>query len=205
MPPAQTLLPFLAVTLAVLLVPGPSVVYVCTLSVEQGRRAGLWAVAGLETGLLVHVLAASLGLSALVADRPGVLLALKVGGAAYLAVLGIRRLRAVRTEAVRLPVARTSSAARIYGSGFVVDVLNPKTVLFLVALLPQFVDPARGDVRGQALLLGSAVVLLAVVCDGAYALMACRLQVRRAGVVGRLLPRAPGVALLSLAVLAAVS
>lgn len=175
MPTEQTFLVFLAATLAVLVVPGPSVVYVVARSLEQGRRAGLVSMLGLEAGMLVHVLASASGVAAIIASSDVAFMTLKYAGAAYLLHLGIRQLRArsvpVTTggEVVRAPGAAYS---RLFRDGFLVDLLNPKTSLFFVAFLPQFVDPARGPASAQLLALGLCVVPLAVVCDGSYALLA---------------------------------
>lgn len=201
MPPTHTLVLFVGVSVAMLAVPGPSVVFAFTRSVEQGRRAGLWAVAGLETGLLVHVVVASAGVSGAVASSPRALTALRVAGAAYLAVLGARQLVRAQARAGRHVLARAAHGrAGVFRDGVLVDLLNPKTVMFFLALLPQFVDPARGAVAAQALGLGLVVVGLAFCFDGAYVLAAGALRRRLAGArTGRVVSRASGAVLLGLA------
>ncbi|MGD9960612.1 LysE family translocator [Nocardioides sp.] len=199
-----TLALFVGVTLTMLLVPGPTALYAFTRTLEQGRQVGMFAVAGLETGLLVHVAAASLGVSGLAASSPEALITLRYAGAGYLALLGMREL-ARRTPSQPVPTAsRTARGrARVFRDGLVIDVLNPKTLLFFLALLPQFVAPDRGPVAVQSLLLGMVVVVMAVVCDTGYVLAAG--AVRRRQLTPGLssgMRRASGAAFLGLAVLA---
>ena len=162
---------------------------------------------GLESGLALHVAAAGLGVSAAVASSETLLRVLQVGGAAYLALLGIMLLRRREGGAAARPasVEPQPDLARVYLSGVLVDLLNPKTVLFFVAVLPQFVDADAGSVAGQSALLGGCTVAMAVVVDGGYALLAGR-AVRR-GVPARLARwgrRVSGVAFCGLAALALV-
>ena len=204
--PSHAFALFLVVTLTVLVVPGPSVVFVVTSTLQHGPRGGLRAVAGLETGLLVHVAAASFGLSALVASSPVALVVLRVAGAAYLAVLGLARLREARGGLHGGGPGPLTDASGVFRAGFLVDVLNPKTALFFLALFPQFIDPSRGGVPVQSLALGGLVLVLATLCDGAYAVAAALLHGRRRRVrPSRLVPFLPGAALLCLAVLTAAS
>ncbi len=195
---------FLAATLTIMLVPGPSALFAFTRSLEGGPRAGLCAVAGLETGLAVHVCAATLGISSTIASSPAAFSALKVAGAGYLAFLGVRELvnfgrRDVAAEG--RPTSRTSNA-RQFRDGILVDLSNPKTLLFCLAFLPQFVDTGGGSTALQAILLGVAVVTLAAVVDGSYALSAGAARRRPASpAMSQILRRASGTAFLSLAAL----
>jgi threonine/homoserine/homoserine lactone efflux protein len=166
---ASTLLLFVAAALALLAVPGPAVLYIVARSIDQGRRAGLVSMLGIHTGSLVHVAAASLGLSSLLVSSATAFQAVKYAGAAYLIVLGVRRLL-TREEAARAP--RRASRGRLYRQGVVVNVLNPKTALFFLAFLPQFVDVEAGHVGLQIALLGLLFVALGIVSDGTYALLA---------------------------------
>jgi threonine/homoserine/homoserine lactone efflux protein len=169
-PESHTLLLFAAASLALIAVPGPSVIYIVTRSVSQGRRAGLVSVLGIEAGALVHVTAAAVGLSALVASSATAFTVLKYAGAAYLVFLGVRKLRE-RPDAEALGTdGRTDR--RLFWEGALVNALNPKTATFFVAFLPQFVDPARGSIALQALVLGCLFVLVAIVSDGVWALLA---------------------------------
>jgi len=169
MPDAPTFALFVAAALVMLIVPGPSVLYIVARSVEGGRTAGLISVLGVQTGALVHIAFAALGLSAILASSAVAFSVVKWLGAAYLIWLGLRRIfggdeeEDVSVEPERLP--------RVYLQGVVVNVLNPKTALFFLAFLPQFVDPARGAAWTQILLLGATFVVLALCSDGLYALL----------------------------------
>jgi len=171
MPAPATLGVFALAALALLAVPGPSVLYIVTQSIRDGRRAGLVSMLGIQTGALVHVTAAALGLSALIASSAAAFAALKYLGAAYLIFIGVRRLLG-RDEADVSEPAERRELKRLYAQGIVVNVLNPKTALFFLALLPQFVDPERGPVVLQVLVLGLVFVALALVSDGLWALFA---------------------------------
>lgn len=162
---------FLIAALILLLTPGPAVLYIVARSMDQGRIAGLVSVLSIETGNFVHVLAATLGLSAILMSSALAFSAVKYLGAAYLVYLGVRRLLA--PEGAHQPASfKPQSLRRIYRQGVLVAVLNPKTALFFFAFLPQFVDPARGPVNLQLLALGGTFVLMAIVTDGTYALLA---------------------------------
>jgi len=181
LPGSAALLGFLGASLATLAVPGPSVVYVVARATAHGRRAGLWSMAGLETGAALHVAAAAAGLAALLARSPALFDAVRWTGAAYLVWLGVRELRAARTVgAVTGDDGAPSSPRRwrLFADGVLVDVLNPKTALFFLAFLPQFADPARGPVAPQLALLGGLFVGLAALVDSSYALLADRVSWR---------------------------
>src|SRR5258708_7720161 len=151
---------FLLAALGLLLIPGPSVLYILTRNAAQGRRAGLASVAGIDLASLTHAVAATLGLSALLLTSALAFSVVKYLGAAYLIYLGVRTLLA-RAESPQNHVPAPSSFSRLCAQGFLVQLLNPKTALFFYAFLPQFVDPARGAVTGQILVFGVLFVLLA--------------------------------------------
>src|ERR1700736_3224376 len=153
-----------------LLTPGHGVLYIVARSVEQGRIAGLASVCGITTGTLVHVLAAALGLSALLASSALAFAVVKYAGAGYLIYIGVRRIFS-RPPAAPLGLPRRS-LGRLYRDGFVVNLLNPKTALFFFAFLPQFVDPSRGAVAFQIAFLGLLFTLMGLMSDGLYALVA---------------------------------
>jgi threonine/homoserine/homoserine lactone efflux protein len=177
MPTGSTLAWFALAALALLVVPGPAVLYIVSRSVNQGRRAGLVSVAGIHTGSVVHVLAAALGVSALLATSAGAFTVVKLLGAAYLIALGVLRLtRRHRPAAEAAPA--DASMRRIYVHGVIVNVLNPKTALFFLAFLPQFVDPRRGPVALQILFLGLCFIGLGLGSDATYALVASSLGQR---------------------------
>jgi threonine/homoserine/homoserine lactone efflux protein len=173
-PDSEALALFSLAALALLLVPGPAVLYVVMQSAEHGRVAGLVSVAGVHLGTLVHVGAAAVGLSALIVSSAVAFSVVKYAGAAYLLFLGIRRLLARE----RFGVVRVEEQPLwlLFRRGALVNVLNPKTALFFLAFLPQFVDPSR-TVWTQVVVLGLTFVVLGFVSDGLYALAA--------GTVGR--------------------
>ncbi|MCC7360413.1 MAG: LysE family translocator [Anaerolineales bacterium] len=187
MPDGSTLIVFIAAALALLLTPGPAVLYIVARSLDQGWRAGVVSALGVGTGTLCHVAAAALGLSALLTSSALAFAAVKYLGAAYLVFMGVRKWREKDTaEAEPAPTPRRLSA--IYRQGVVVNLLNPKTALFVFAFVPQFVNPARGPVAGQIALLGCILVGLGVCSDSLYALLAGTLG-QRLRQRGRLLRR----------------
>ena len=167
--PSQLAL-FLAASLVLLATPGPAVLYIVARSLEQGRRAGIISVLGIHAGTLVHIAAAALGVSGILMTSASAFLAVKYAGAGYLIYLGVRRLWA-RREAAQ-PASDRRSHRSLFLQGVLVNVLNPKTALFFLAFLPQFVDVSRGSVALQILLLGAVFVVLGILCDGAWALLA---------------------------------
>lgn len=183
MPDASTFGFFLAAALALLVIPGPSVLYIVARSVEGGRVAGFVSVLGVQLGALVHVAFAAVGLSALLASSAAAFSAVKWVGAAYLVRLGLRRLLA-RDDGDVPSGVEGEAYSRILLQGVVVNALNPKTALFFLAFLPQFVYPSRGPVVSQVMLLGLAFVLLACLTDGAYALLSGTAAERLRGRVG---------------------
>jgi threonine/homoserine/homoserine lactone efflux protein len=175
MPDPSKLALFAVAAVTLLVIPGPAVLYIVTRSVDQGRAAGLASVCGVHVGTLVHVAAAAFGLSALLVSSATAYHAVRWLGAAYLVWLGIRRLLARDEGAPAAPGGpglRRHGLRRIFAQGVVVNVLNPKTALFFLAFLPQFVDTSRGSVPFQVVVFGVAFVLLGLVSDGTYALLA---------------------------------
>ncbi|HEY2982266.1 MAG TPA: LysE family translocator [Anaerolineales bacterium] len=171
MPETPRLLLFFVAALILLLTPGPAVLYIVARSIDQGRVAGLVSVLSIEAGNFVHVLAATFGLSALLMSSALAFSAVKYLGAAYLIYLGIRKLLS-HPVPIQVPGAAAQSLRRIFTQGVLVAVLNPKTALFFLAFLPQFVDSSRGPVARQMLLLGCIFVLMALISDSLYALLA---------------------------------
>jgi threonine/homoserine/homoserine lactone efflux protein len=148
-------------------------------SAEQGRRVGIASVAGIHVGTLVHVVAAAAGLSALVVASAVAFSTVKYAGAAYLIYLGVRKFLEKSPSGEHEPAR--DSMRRAFARGVVVNVLNPKTALFFLAFLPQFIDADRGGVWSQALVLGLVFLVLGFISDSLYALAA--------GTVGGLLRR----------------
>ena len=175
MPGADALAGFIAAALVVLVIPGPAVLYILARSLGQGRRAGLVSVLGLSAGALVHVAAATVGLSAILLASATAFTAVKLVGAAYLIYLGLRTLL-TQPAASAVTTSPPLAMRRIFADGVLVCILNPKIAIFFLAFLPQFADPARGPVPRQILLLGLLYVALALITDGAYALIAGHLR-----------------------------
>lgn len=167
----SSLLWFATASLVLLLIPGPAVLFVVACSLSQGRKAGLVCVLGLETGTLLQLAAALLGISALVLSSAWAWDLIWVLGAAFLVYLGICKWWE-RCRAAHDVCNDAASLRRVFGRGVLVELLNPGTALFFMAFLPQFVDPALGNVAQQAMLLGLTFITLATIVDGAYALLA---------------------------------
>ncbi|MBA2692688.1 MAG: LysE family translocator [Rubrobacter sp.] len=170
MPELSTFGLFVVAALALLIVPGPAVVYIVARSVDQGRSAGLASVFGIEVGTLAHVAFAAVGLSAIVASSATAFSVVKWLGVVYLLWLGISRLlsREDKEEEVSVEPARLS---RVFWQGALVQVLNPKVALFFLAFLPQFVDPSRGSAWLQIVILGATLAVIGLLTDGLYALL----------------------------------
>jgi threonine/homoserine/homoserine lactone efflux protein len=173
-PDGPTLVAFAVATVALLLIPGPAVLYTVNRSVSDGRRVGLAAVAGLEVGDAIQAAAAAVGLSAVLATSATMFSVVKWAGALYLIVTGIRTLRHPPTP-LEL-VSSGISVRRAFRQGIVVNALNPKTALFFLSIFPQFVDPSAGHVRAQSLVLGALFVVLATVFNSMYSLSASGLR-----------------------------
>jgi threonine/homoserine/homoserine lactone efflux protein len=181
MPDPSTFAIFALASFVLVIIPGPAVIYIVTRSVDQGRSAGIVSMLGVETGGLVHVVAATIGISALVASSAAAFGVLKWAGAAYLVYIGVRRImRPDEGESERDP----TSPRRMFAQGMVVQGLNPKVAIFFLAFLPQFVNPDAGAIAPQILVLGILFTLIAATCDGAWALFA--------GTVGPRLKRSAG-------------
>lgn len=171
----STLALFLLASLTLLVMPGPATVYIMTRSIEQGYRAGLASVLGISAGMIVHFIAAALGISAILMTSATAFSIVKYLGAAYLIYLGIQKLRSDETLTAQ-PTRVERSLVTIFRQGIIVNVLNPKAAIFAFAFLPQFIDPARGPAWAQIMLLGLIFVSLAFFTDGSYALLAGRVR-----------------------------
>src|SRR6266481_505087 len=170
-PSHSSLLLFVSAALVLLAIPGPAVFYVTSRSIGHGRSAGLVSALGIGMGTLFHVVAATLGLSALLMSSALAFGAVNYLGAAYLIYPGIQRI--LREESI-VPSEQSVriQLSRIFGQGIVVNVLNPKTALFFFAFLPQFVDASRGRVAGQIMFLGLLFAVMGVLSDSVWALFA---------------------------------
>ena len=158
-----TLAWFALVVFVLTVTPGPGVLYVTARAASQGRRAGVASMLGIESGEVIWLVAAATGIGALLAASPDAFTFLRLAGAAYLVFLGIQRWRHAETVEVPGP----APLARLYVQGVVTQVLNPKVMVFFVAFLPQFLDPAR-PIAPQVAVLGVVYIAVAVAVDTAY-------------------------------------
>ncbi len=170
-PDASMLGLFVVAAVVLLITPGPAVLYIVARSMEQGRLAGLVSALGVHVGTLVHVAAAALGVSALLVSSALAFDVVKYLGAMYLVYIGVRKLMGW-DQPPGGPAVAPRSLRRLFGQGVVVNILNPKTALFFLAFLPQFVNVSKGAVGFQILVLGMVFVALGVVSDGLYAIAA---------------------------------
>lgn len=171
--PTDHLLAFILVAAVLILVPGPSVLFVVARSLTLGPRAGIATVVGNTAGVYVQVVAVAFGLGTLVQESITVYTMMKFAGAAYLVYLGVQTFRHRRSLAAALdaPVA-PKLLPRILGDAFLVGVFNPKVIVFFVAVLPQFVDRSAGGVPVQFLALGAIFCVIGLLCDSIWALLA---------------------------------
>jgi threonine/homoserine/homoserine lactone efflux protein len=176
---AQVMLPtghlaaFALLSFALIVIPGPNVLFVVSRSLQLGRAAGVATALGGQIGVYAQVAAVAFGIGALVERSVAVFTVIKLAGAAYLIYLGVQAVRHRRslTEAVGAAAAR-KTPLRILRDGFLVGVTNPKAIVFFAAVLPQFVDRAAGHVQLQMLLLGAVFIMIAVASDSTWALAA---------------------------------
>ncbi len=170
MPPVSDLIVFSGAALLLLVIPGPAVLYIVARSSSQGARAGLVSTLGIHAGTLVHIAAALVGLSALLVASSQSFTVVKLAGAAYLIYLGIS---ALRTRNQSDDVADTEphrSTKRLFIDGAVLNVLNPKTAVFFLAFVPQFVDPSVGSATTQLLVFSGLFVVLGLISDSMFAI-----------------------------------
>jgi threonine/homoserine/homoserine lactone efflux protein len=170
MPAWSTLALFALSALVLCAIPGPAVIYILSKGVQSGRRGALAAVFGVHGGTLLHITAATLGLSALVMSSATAFDAVKLVGAGYLVALGLMRLLR-GGKSVVVPAERESSDLRqVFRQGFVVEALNPKTAIFFLAVLPQFADPSRA-LAPQIVVLGIVWLVVGICTDSLWALL----------------------------------
>jgi threonine/homoserine/homoserine lactone efflux protein len=165
-----TFLVFVAAALVLVITPGPAVLLIVGRSVALGRVAGVVTVAGVGLGNFAHVIAAVVGLSALLASSALAFSIIKIGGAAYLIVLGLRKLLSPTRTSDSSPTI-PERPANLFRQAMLVAMLNPKTALFFLAFLPQFTQPERGSIALQLFVLGTVTVFLGIVTDTCYALL----------------------------------
>jgi threonine/homoserine/homoserine lactone efflux protein len=205
MPTGSTIALFCAAALVLIVVPGPAVAYIVTQSVDKGRRAGIVSALGIASGGLVHVAAATVGLSALIASSAAAFTVVKLAGAAYLIIVGVRRIL-TRDNSEAVLEVQERRLRRLYAQGVVVNVLNPKTALFFLAFLPQFVDRSRSVVP-QVAILGLLFAAIALLSDLTYAVLADALagRMRRSARATRVRQFATGGIFVALGITAAAA
>lgn len=208
MPPADHLLEFAITAFVLIVVPGPSVLFVVSRGVALGRKAALATVAGNTAGVMVQAILVALGLGALVERSDAAFTAIKLIGAVYLVVLGLRMLRnrhglAALHDATEVP----KGTRRIVREGFIVGFTNPKAVVVFTVVIPQFADPSRGHVPLQLLVLGIVFLTIGVISDSAWAIASGSARTWIARSRGRLeaLAGAGGVVLIGLGLRLAVT
>lgn len=209
MPSMTTLLLFSAAVTVLLVIPGPAVLYILTRSVSQGAHAGLVSVLGIHTGTVVHIVAAIGGLSAVLVSSAALFTVVKLAGAGYLLYLGAQAIWHYfrhRDRHVTIPRAMPRPMRRIFFDAVIVNVLNPKTALFFLAFVPQFVDPSEGRTT-QLVVLGLVFILLGVISDGAYAVIGASLgrRLHRLPVAARRIDLVAGTAYLGIGAATAVA
>lgn len=156
-----TLMTYIIVVLGLFLIPGPAVLLTITRTVQNGRRGGIMAGLGIATGDFLHTLFATVGLSAILMTSALAFNVVKFAGAAYLLYLGIRAILSKPSEP-QMPQVESAGSLKSYVSATVAELLNPKTALFFLAFLPQFIHHERGEAVGQFLVLGLIFVILSI-------------------------------------------
>jgi threonine/homoserine/homoserine lactone efflux protein len=182
--PMRHLLEFAGLAAVIIAIPGPSVLFTVSRALTAGRRTALVTVVGNEIGLLIQSAAVAFGIGELVARSAQVFTVIKLAGAVYLVYLGVQAIRHRRSLAEAVAGNTTQvGPLRALGDGLAVGTLNPKTIVFFVAVLPQFVDRGAGGIPLQMMLLGAVFSALALVMDSIWAL--------GAGTAGQWLARSP--------------
>jgi threonine/homoserine/homoserine lactone efflux protein len=165
---------FMAGAFIIIIIPGPNILYLIARSIHQGRLAGFVSVLGIEAATLVHICAATLGLTSLLLSSAIAFTVVKYAGAIYLVYLGVRKLLEQQEHEEELN--ETEGLKQIFLQGFVVNLLNPKTAMFFLAFLPQFVDPGHESAKVQIISFGAILVALAIVVEVAYVLLSSQLR-----------------------------
>lgn len=164
----STLVAFVAIVIGLFIIPGPAVLLVATRTAQNGRKAGVMAGLGIATGDVIHTLFAAIGLSAILMTSASAFNIVKYAGAAYLIYLGIRAILQ-RPRDPQLPKGKSISTRSAYSQAILIEVLNPKTALFFLSFLPQFVNPSNGSTFFQFLILGLIFVLLSAMYTTLFA------------------------------------
>ena len=201
MPSTELFVAFLATTAVFAYIPGPAMLYAAAQTMARGRRSGLMASLGIHLGGYFHVIAAAAGLSVLFHAVPPLYMAVKLAGAAYLVWLGITMFRARSQDGAAIPTIEAKSGRRAFFESITVEVLNPKTAIFFVAFLPQFIDTSAGfPIWLQFLALGTIVNLMFSSADVVCVMLAGAMlgRLRRSSRMQRLLQKTGGAVLVGL-------
>jgi threonine/homoserine/homoserine lactone efflux protein len=167
-----TWLAFGAVALGMVLTPGPNMIYLVSRSISQGRGAGLISLGGVALGFVAYMLCAAFGITALVLAVPYAYDALRIGGALYLGWLAWEAVRPGGHSPFRPRALPVDRPRKLFAMGFVTNLLNPKIAMLYLALLPHFIDPGRGNVLGQTLVLGVTQIAISVTVNSVIAIAA---------------------------------
>ncbi|KAB1073753.1 LysE family translocator [Methylobacterium planeticum] len=172
MPTAASLVAFALISLGMVLTPGPNMIYLVSRSIAQGRRAGLISLAGVALGFVFYMVSAALGITALLLAVPFAYDALRFGGALYLLYLAWQAVRPGGRSPFQVRDLQPDRPGRLFTMGFVTNLLNPKIAVMYLSLLPQFLDPERGSIFGQSLILGSTQIVISVGVNAVIAVLA---------------------------------
>ncbi|KSV70803.1 MULTISPECIES: LysE family translocator [Sinorhizobium/Ensifer group] len=189
MPDISTIAVFATASLVLTATPGPDMLLIASRSVSQGRAAGFLTYAGIAVGTYCHALAAALGLSQLFVTLPVAYEIVRWAGCAYLLYLAYKTVRSNASSASPVSTLKRLSNWRIFGEGLMTNLLNPKMALFVLALLPQFVDPKSGSMVTQMLLLATVLNGVGFLVNGSVILVGSHLRARLAGI--RRFPKLP--------------
>ncbi len=173
-----------AIALGMVLIPGPNMIYLVSRSVTQGRRAGLISLTGVACGFFVYLAAATAGVVTIFAVVPAIYTALKLAGAAYLLWLAFQAVRPGGASVFAPKALQVDRPRKLFTMGLVTNLLNPKIAIMYVSLLPQFIDPTRGDIAAQSFTLGMVQITIAITMNALIAMSA--------GSISRFLGTRPG-------------
>jgi threonine/homoserine/homoserine lactone efflux protein len=172
MPSSATLLTFALVALALVITPGPNMIYLISRSITQGRMAGLISLGGVAVGFVVYMLSAAFGITALLFAVPYAYDALRLAGAAYLLYLAWQAVRPNGSSPFQPRKLDIDGPRKLFAMGLLTNLLNPKVALFYVALLPQFIDPAQGSIFAQSVVLGFVQIAVSLTVNAMIAIAA---------------------------------
>lgn len=172
MPALTHFVTFALVALGMVLTPGPNMIYLISRSISQGRSAGLVSLGGVALGFVFYMLCAAFGITALVLAVPYAYDALRFGGALYLLYLAWQAVRPGGHSPFQVRDLPLDRPRKLFGMGFVTNLLNPKIAVLYLSLLPQFIDPAHGSVLGQSLALGMTQIVISIAVNASIVLMA---------------------------------